>query len=87
MLDDNIKTVCLELSSREACLMLFALRELKNDIADSIVRKSDVHSFREFELVLGMLSRFGSTCGEIGLVTADSASELADEINERTDND
>ena len=87
MLDDRVKTLCLELSSREACLLLFALRELKNDIADSVVRRSNASGMKEFELILGMLARIGVACNETGLVTADSAVELAIEIKERIEHD
>lgn len=81
---EPVKTICLEISRREAFLLIAALQEMKNDTVDEILSTEQTVKMQQFDLLLGMIGRIGMTCVEVGLFNSESLHDLRKEI-ERND--
>ena len=85
---EPVKTICLEISRREAFLLLDALQEMKNDTVDEILLSTDNPvKMKQFELLLGIIGRIGMTCVEVGLFNSESLYDLRKEIERNNEHD
>ena len=84
---EPVKTICLEISRREAFLLIAALQEMKNDTVDEILSTEKTDKMKQFDLLLGMIGRIGMTCVEVGLFNSESLIDLRKEIERNDDYD
>jgi hypothetical protein len=85
-MSEPVKTICLEISRREAFLLIAALQEMEDDTVDEILSTEETVKMKQFDLLLGMIGRIGMTCVEVGLFNSESLYDLRKEI-ERNDYD